>query len=106
MKLILAIISNEDASSVSNALKESSFYSTKLATTGGFLSKGNTTLIIGVEENKVNEALDIIKEHSKTRTEFTSSTMFTSSKLTSFPLEVKVGGATVFVLDVEQFLKF
>ena len=53
MKLILAIVSNDDSSSVSSALNKENFQVTRLATTGGFLRAGNTTLIIGCEEELV-----------------------------------------------------
>lgn len=106
MKLIFAIINKEDSSEVSNALTKSKFSVTKLATTGGFLMSGNITLIIGVQEEKVSEVLDIIKEHSKQRKEIVPSTAtYGIGVTTSFPLEVTVGGATVFVVDVERFEK-
>ena len=97
MKLILAILSNDDSPVASNALNKNGFSVTKLATTGGFLRAGNTTLIIGCEDEKVEAAIDIIKEYSSKRTEIVP--------YASFPVEVTVGGATIFVLDVAQFLK-
>lgn len=69
MKLILAILSNDDSPVASNALNKNGFSVTKLATTGGFLRAGNTTLIIGCEDEKVEAAIDIIKEYSSKRTE-------------------------------------
>ena len=65
MKLILAILSNDDSPVASNALNKNGFSVTKLATTGGFLRAGNTTLIIGCEDEKVEAAIDIIKEYSR-----------------------------------------
>ena len=102
MKLILAILSNDDSPVASNALNKN----TKLATTGGFLRAGNTTLIIGCEDEKVEAAIDIIKEYSSKRTEIVPSTAsYDIGRYASFPVEVTVGGATIFVLDVAQFLK-
>ena len=103
MKLILAILSNDDSPVASNALNKNGFSVTKLATTGGFLRAGNTTLIIGCEDEKVEAAIDIIKEYSSKRTEIVPSTA--SYDIGRFPVEVTVGGATIFVLDVAQFLK-
>ena len=101
MKLILAILSNDDSPVASNALNKNGFSVTKLATTGGFLRAGNTTLIIGCEDEKVEAAIDIIK-----RTEIVPSTAsYDIGRYASFPVEVTVGGATIFVLDVAQFLK-
>ena len=55
MKLILAIVSNDDASAVTSALTKNNFYMTRLATTGGFLRAGNTTLIVGTEDELVDK---------------------------------------------------
>jgi uncharacterized protein YaaQ len=103
MKLILAILSNDDSPVASNALNKNGFSVTKLATTGGFLRAGNTTLIIGCEDEKVEAAIDIIKEYSSKRTEIVPSTA--SYDIGRYAVEVTVGGATIFVLDVAQFLK-
>ena len=106
MKLIIAIVSNDDSHSLSNALTKENFVVTKLATTGGFLKIGNTTLLIGTEDALVEKAIDIIKEESKQRTELVPSTAsYDIGRFASFPVEVSVGGATVFVVDVEQFIK-
>ena len=106
MKLILAILSNDDSPVASNALNKNGFSVTKLATTGGFLRAGNTTLIIGCEDEKVEAAIDIIKEYSSKRTEIVPSTAsYDIGRYASFPVEVTVGGATIFVLDVAQYLK-
>ena len=52
MKLVMAIMSKNDSSVVMDALTEENFQVTKMASTGGFLKSGNTTLLIGVEDNK------------------------------------------------------
>lgn len=106
MKLLLAIVSNDDASSVISALNNESFQVTKLATTGGFLSMGNTTLICGVDDKLVDKAIDIIGSESKRRTEISpGAAAFMPGEFAAMPVEVTVGGATVFVLDVEKFVK-
>ncbi len=106
MKLILAIINKEDATEVSKHLIKSRFSVTKLATTGGFLMSGNITLIIGVDDEKVDEVIKIIEAHSQKRTEIVPSTAtYGIGVTTAFPLEVTVGGATIFVLNVEDFIK-
>ena len=79
---------------------------TKLATTGGFLMAGNTTFIIGTEDERVDEAIEIIGKHSKKRTQMVpSSASYGVGMYTSFPVEVQVGGATIFVMNVERFEK-
>ena len=106
MKLILAIVSNDDSSSVSSALTKNNFSVTRLATTGGFLRAGNTTIIVGTEDDKVEKAIEVIGNESKRRTEIVPSTAsYDIGRYASFPVEVQVGGATLFVLDVEQFYK-
>ena len=106
MKLILAIVSNDDASSVNAALTKENYSVTRLATTGGFLRAGNTTLIVGTEDNLVDKCIEVIGSEAKRRTEIVPSTAsYDIGRYASFPVEVQVGGATIFVLDVEQFKK-
>ena len=70
MKLIIAIIQDEDASEVISHLNEAKFQVTRLSTKGGFLRAGNTTIMTGVEDEKVEGALKIIEENSKARTQY------------------------------------
>ena len=106
MKLIFAIVSNDDSQKVSTALTKARFSITKLATTGGFLMAGNTTFLIGVQDEKVDEVIKIIGEHSKKRTQMVpSSASYGVGMYSSYPIEVTVGGATIFVMDVERFEK-
>ena len=67
MKLVFAIVNDQDGSKVLEALNKEGFSVTKLATTGGFLKVGNMTLIIGTEEDKVQKVIDIVKEKSHKR---------------------------------------
>lgn len=106
MKLVLAIVSNDDSSSVSAALTKENYSVTRLATTGGFLRSGNTTIIVGTEDDRVEHAIELIGNESKRRTEIVPSTAsYDIGRYASFPVEVQVGGATIFVLDIEQFVK-
>jgi uncharacterized protein YaaQ len=106
MKLIIAIVSGEDSSKVARALTKAGFSVTKLATTGGFLLSGNTTFIVGTQEEKVQDAIGVIGKNSKTRKHLApASASYGVGMFTSTPIEVQVGGATVFVVDVEQFIK-
>ncbi|HKL61048.1 MAG TPA: cyclic-di-AMP receptor [Acholeplasma sp.] len=106
MKLVLAIISNDDASKVSKGLVKENFFVTKLATTGGFLLTGNTTFLVGTNDEKVIRIIEIIEEHSKTRSKLVPNSIVSEfGMFSSLPVEVKVGGATVFVMNVEQFMK-
>ena len=106
MKLIMAIIHDEDAFQIIDVLSEEGFKVTKLATTGGFLRAGNTTLICGVEDNRVNELVHIIEKKCKARKQITSvnsAHLSTAENYVPYPVEVTVGGATIFVMDVAEF---
>lgn len=108
MKLIIAIVQDEDSSRLVNHLMKEGIGVTKLATTGGFLRAGNTTLLIGVEDQKLQSALDIIEKVCKSRKQMAGTPTpmgGTGGVFTSFPTEVTVGGATVFVMTVDQFIK-
>ena len=71
----------------------------------GFLSAGNTTLITGTDDDKVDQVIQIIEEHSKSRKELVSIGSIGTATYSPFPVEVTVGGATIFVLPVERFEK-
>lgn len=93
MKLIQAIVHNDDADAVINALLAQGFRATRMASTGGFLRAGNTTIVSGLEEDQVDEALNIIKQHVKSRL---YAHAWPQAK------EVEVSGAIVFVINVER----
>ncbi|KRQ86769.1 hypothetical protein ABG79_01521 [Caloramator mitchellensis] len=108
MKLVIAIVHDEDAYEVIDNLNDKGFQVTKLATTGGFLKAGNTTLMIGVEKEKVEDVLEIIRNVCKTRKTVISAPspmMGTTGVYVPSPMEITIGGATVFVLDVDRFEK-
>jgi uncharacterized protein YaaQ len=108
MKLVFAIVHDEDGPSVMDALNSEGFSVTKLCSTGGFLKAGNTTLLVGVEKEKVNDVIKIIKDKSKSRKQMVNSSMTPNGMggmFIPYPVEVVVGGATIFVIDVERFEK-
>ncbi len=109
MKLVFTIVNNEDGNVVMHELNKAGYPVTKMASTGGFLRAGNTTLLAGVEEDDVQKVVDIIKKHSMKRKQI----MFTPEPIlntlganyATYPQEIETGGATIFVLDVERFEK-
>ena len=108
MKLVFAIVHDEDGSKVVEELNKNGFGVTKLCSSGGFLRAGNTTLLVGVEEERLDEAIDAIKRKSKSRKQVVNSSMAPNGMngmFIPYPVEVVVGGATIFVLDVERFEK-
>ena len=109
MKLIVAIVQDEDASRLVTSLMSEGYGVTKLATTGGFLRAGNTTLMIGVQAHKLDQAMDVIEKVCKSRKQISTTPSPMSGGnggYVPFPIEVVVGGATVFVLDVDQSKKY
>lgn len=108
MKLIIAIVQDEDSGRLVSALMSDGYGVTKLATTGGFLRAGNTTLLVGVSDEKLNGAMAVIEKICKSRKQIATSpspVAGSSGMYVPYPVEVVVGGATVFVMDVEQFKK-
>ncbi len=108
MKLIIAIVQDEDASHLISDLMEDGFGVTKLATTGGFLRAGNTTLLVGVEDDKYDACMKVIEKVCKSRKQIATSPVTmggATGMYAPYPIEVTVGGATVFVLSVDHFIK-
>lgn len=105
MKLVFAVVNKEDSNAVSLALTKEGFSVTKLATTGGFLRAGNTTFMLGTDDSRVDQVISILEEHSKRRTQVVPSTTYGATPGSAFPMEVTVGGATVFVTDIERYEK-
>ncbi|OUQ78593.1 cyclic-di-AMP receptor [Flavonifractor sp. An100] len=110
MKLIFAVIRDKDANDAVEELIERRIGVTKLASTGGFLRDGNTTLMIGTEDNRVEEVMQALKETCAKRSQMEVVAPHATGgvpvwNLGYAPVKVEVGGATVFVLDVEQFRK-
>lgn len=104
MKLIIAIINRDDANAVTQNLTRNGFDSTKLSTTGGFLLANNVTLLIGVKDDQVQRAIDLIREESHSRRQMVPAiTEMSYGFMPVMPVEVTVGGATIFVVDVERF---
>ena len=109
MKLLIAIVQDEDSSKLVSKMMQQGFGVTKLATTGGFLKAGNTTLLLGVDDSRVEEAIHVVESVCKSRKQFSTATTtitgISHNEYPTYPIEVTVGGATVFVLTVDQFLK-
>jgi uncharacterized protein YaaQ len=66
---------------------------------------GNTTFLIGVEDEQVQDVIDVIGQHSKKRKQMVPNNSFDVGMYSAFPVEVTVGGATIFVMNVERFEK-
>lgn len=107
MKLVIAIVQKEDSSPVTRGLVESGFSSTWLSTSGGFLGARNATMLVGTEEERIPELIEIIKSCCHSRTRIIAAAPFGMEREmpSGIPVEVKDGGAVIFVMDVEQYLR-
>ena len=106
MKLIVAIVHNEDAGPLVAALLEREHRTTRLSSSGGFLKQSNATILVGAEDTAVEEVLGIIRANCTSRSQIVNPMppiMEPGEFFMPYPLEVEVGGATVFVLPVERF---
>lgn len=109
MKMITAIVQDQDANGLTKALVAAGFQATRLASTGSFLRAGNTTFIMGVEDEQLDEALALISGNAKKREQMMTPAMNPGTVMESVvtePLTVQIGGAAVFVQNVEQFHHF
>lgn len=93
MKLIIAIIQDQFVNKVNRSLMDNKVRVTKLSSSGGFLNSGNTTLLIGTEEDEMDDLIDIIRQNCKT------------VKVNSGGQEVSVGGANLFIVDMDQHIR-
>jgi uncharacterized protein YaaQ len=106
MKLVVAVVHNEDAGVLVDALLEREYRATRLHSSGGFLKQSNATVMVGVDDAQVDEVIEIVRENCNARTQVVNPMppiMEPGEFFMPYPLEVEVGGATVFVLPVDRF---
>lgn len=105
-KLVLAIVQREDTGTLIDALTEKGYRATRINTAGGFLKEGNATVLVGVDDQQVDEVLSLVEANCNTRTQYINPlppVMEPGEFYMPYPVEVQVGGATVFVLDVDRY---
>ena len=108
MKLVIAVVQGEDAQRTVVALTDKGISSTRVSSSGGFLQQGNATLLIGVDDGQVQEALQLIRDNCRERSRYLTPVpplAEPGEAFMAYPVEVQVGGATVFVVPVESFEK-
>ena len=108
MKLIIAVVQGEDAQRTVVALTDKGISSTRVSSSGGFLQQGNATLLIGVDDGQVQEALQVIRDNCRERSRYLTPVpplAEPGEAFMAYPVEVQVGGATVFVVPVDSFEK-
>lgn len=106
VKLVVAIVHNEDAGQLVDTLLEQEYRATRLHSSGGFLKQSNATVMVGVEDVQVDEVLDLIRATCHSRSQIVNPMppiMEPGEFFMPYPIEVEIGGATVFVLPVERF---
>ena len=106
MKLVLAIVHNEDAGALVDLLLQREYRATRLQSSGGFLKQSNATVVVGAEDDKVEDVLSVIRDTCTSRTQVVNPMppiMEPGEFFMPYPIEVEVGGATVFVVPVERF---
>jgi len=105
MKLVIAIVHERDKMDICDVLTEEGFQYTVVASTGGFLKDGKSTLLIGVNDEKVDDCIDAIKKTASTREQvITQPPMDIMGGMGMLnPIKVQVGGAVIFVVNVERF---
>jgi len=105
----MAIVQDKDSNRLANEFIDANIRATKLSSTGGFLKAGNSTFIIGIEDDRVQDALELIKKTCQSRKQYVSTPMSLDISLDGqvpYPVAVEVGGATVFVLPVDGFHQY
>jgi len=108
LKLIIAVVQGEDAERTVRALTDKGISSTRISSTGGFLQQGNATLLIGLDDGQVPDALEVIRANCHERSRHLTPVPPLAEPgqfFMAFPVEVQVGGATVFVVPVDSFEK-
>lgn len=107
-KLVLVVVQDDDAAGLIDAVVSRGYRVTRINTVGGFLRKGNATLMIGIDERHVDGLLYLIRQHCRTRLVhlLAAPPLDTGESFLVEPLQVEVGGAVVFIVDVEQFIGF
>jgi len=108
LKLIIAVVQGEDAQRTVAALSDKGISSTRVSSSGGFLQQGNATLLVGVDDAQVQEALSVIHDNCHERSRYLTPVPPMAEPgefFMAFPVEVQVGGATVFVVSVDSFEK-
>jgi len=105
MKLLVSIVNSDDGRGLTDVLMREGYRATTISTTGGFLRQGNATILVGTEDEKVDAVLEVIRSNCRTRTQYVNPLppiMESGELYMPSPVEVQIGGAVVFVLNVDR----
>ena len=103
MKMVMAIVQADDAARAMEALVDAGHRVTRMATTGGWLRRRNVTLLLGVEDELIGEVMEVLQRAGQHRSAPATEWHEMAEGMNPRTMNVEVGGATVFVLNVEQF---
>ena len=101
-KLLIAVVHAQDAPQLVEALRAADLRVTEVLSRGGFLQARNTMLYIGVEDDQVPTAMTLIEENCESRTESVPAEPLGAIEANWLPTEVTHGGATVFVVPLDE----
>ncbi len=105
-KLCVMVVADADANRLMSRIVESGLSATKIGSTGGFLRRGSVTILSGVTEEGLLRLTELLSEVCHARKEFVpvqTLPFLGDGGFTSEPIEVRVGGAIAFVLEIERF---
>ena len=109
MKMVITVVQGKDAGVLTDKLVAKRYGITRINTSGGFLRESNATFLIGVEDDQVDDVINIIRANCKTRSRYLNPMAPMSEPggeiYVPHPVEVQVGGATIFVLAVDKYLR-
>lgn len=109
MKLVVCIVHNRDKGKITDEMVQAGFKFTIIGSTGGFLREGNTTFLVGVQDDELNTLLELVRANSQARDQLVNVMPYEAAPPGAFipsPVKVPVGGAVVFVLNVDEFHRF
>ncbi|MBN9388409.1 MAG: cyclic-di-AMP receptor [Chloroflexi bacterium] len=109
MKMVITVVQGKDAGALTDKLVAKRFGVTRINTSGGFLRESNATFLIGVQDEQLDEVISVIRATCKTRSHFLNPMPPMSEPGGEIympnPVEVQVGGATIFVVAVDKYLR-
>jgi uncharacterized protein YaaQ len=108
MKLVIAVVQGKDVDELLRGLVSEGYRATQVSSSGGFLRESNVTLLIGVDDDEVPAVQRIIQDNCHSRTQFVNPLMpivEPGEALLPAPVEVPIGGATVFVVRIDRFVR-
>lgn len=109
MKLVVCIVHNRDRNRLTEEMVKAGYKFTVIGSTGGFLREGNTTMLIGIEDDELAALKSLVEQNCQAREQLVNVMPFEAAPPGAFipsPVKVPVGGAVLFVMRVDEFQRF